>query len=86
MKSKSIKGRFYCQIESGGERAIIVVKAQSRLEAKNIINTTYKVDSILNVSDTYTGNRHMLNLYGSSLVAYNSAFHSGNRTTKRGSK
>jgi hypothetical protein len=87
MKSKSIKGRFYCDIElSNGERSMLVIKATDKADARSIINKTYKVSSILNVSDTYNGVRHIPNLYGSSLVAYNSAFHSGNRTTKRGSK
>jgi hypothetical protein len=82
--SKPIRGRFYCQVESNGERAVLVVKASSRLEAKSIIQKTYKVDSVLNVSDTYRGISNVQSYVGGCMGA-GIGYFSGNRSSRRGS-
>jgi hypothetical protein len=79
-----MKGRFYCQVESNGERAVLVVKASCRLEAKSIIQKTYKVDNVLNVSDTYKGISEGRSYIGTSAMA-GTQYHSGNRSSRRSS-
>jgi hypothetical protein len=70
-------------VESNGERAVLVIKASSRLEAKSIIHKNYKVDSVLNVSDTYRGISSAPSYIGTSAMA-GTQYHSGNRTSRRG--
>jgi hypothetical protein len=82
--SKPIRGRFYCQVESNGERAVLIVKASNRLEAKSIIQKTYKVDNVLNVSDTYRGISSITSYIGTSAMA-GTQYHSGNRSSRRSS-
>jgi hypothetical protein len=80
-----MRTRFYAKcLGYDGQDTILVCKAFDKKEARKTLNSQYKLQAILEVSDTYKGISSVPSYIGTSMNA-GAQYHSGNRSSRRGS-